>query len=374
MDGRSLVKKARNLTDTPPRVVEAGKLGDSRPLEARQAEEGCTLLTKPDGFIFSLCVSFTTPLERSCCVEHFKQRHWGKFVRAQVSLHPEPSSTRRPATFNLWEPQIQSFRLPNKDERKWIHDTFNCERYSIADPFLMLCNPKILPKSLTVGSLVVVMCGENEQPEELLPFHREQLGKIRILDPMVLFAGKSPREIAKTEGAVSPQDLPGRLAGRNASWFIDSEIYPQQRTLSKQNIIPPSTTPDGSTYDPIRAGVRVTCQDGSMSTTLGFSVAMHGFPGGDNVLHPFNENIIGRIVELYPSEYLALVEPASGVRFDPHDYFEVKLVLRLFKSHELITPKGGCNLECLSGWDMSSWQAEFAVRRWYSRTITVSTR
>lgn len=110
-----------------------------------------------------------------------------KFPYIQNPCRPDD-----PTTFDHWEPQTQSFRLPNKDKRKWIRDTVYCERYSIADPFLMLYNPKILPNLLTVGSLVV-MCGEN-QLEDLLLFHKRQLGNILILDPFVLLSERASKK------------------------------------------------------------------------------------------------------------------------------------------------------------------------------------
>ncbi|KAF8539030.1 hypothetical protein BDD12DRAFT_805662 [Trichophaea hybrida] len=197
--------------------------------------------------------------------------------------------------------------------------------------------------------------------------------------------------LLQAEGAVSPQDLPDRLAGRNASWCIESEIYPQQRALLKWNIIPSSTTP----CDPIRVGVRVTCQDGLMSTTLGCFMYDTLMQSIDSALQCTDSPVVATCSTLQRKYHrshrrtisigdLALVEPAEGVRFDPRDYFEDKPTLRLLKSHEFkveswvmsdgytsgplarlvarfdvisttITLKGGCNLECLSGWDMNSW-------------------
>src|SRR5258705_408112 len=68
--------------------------------------------------------------------------------------------------------------------------------------------------------------------------------------------------------SVGTRDLPGRLAGRNISWLIDEEFF-DSRYLSKRSVISSPDVVDGTECNPLRAGIRIMCEDGSLSTILG---------------------------------------------------------------------------------------------------------
>ena len=73
-----------------------------------------------------------------------------------------------------------------------------------------------------------------------------------------------------------------------------------------QQSVRQSGIPDCAAYDPVHSGVRITSSDKTLSTTLGafiqhsdgrrrLMVALHGFPNGGAIFHPYDEKMIGAI-------------------------------------------------------------------------------
>jgi hypothetical protein len=129
---------------------------------------------------------------------------------------------------------------------------------------------------------------------------------------------------------VDTRTLPAYITGRPADYFCETNpIFPNLQSLTARGDIP-----DTMVYSPIRAGIRVSCADKSLSTTLGafvahpdgrrrFMVASHGFPQGGAVMHQYDERRVGNLKEVFPGSDISLAEVQEGVSSDTSDYFEV---------------------------------------------------
>jgi hypothetical protein len=120
---------------------------------------------------------------------------------------------------------------------------------------------------------------------------------------------------------VDTRTLPAYIAGRPAVYFCETNpIFPNLQSLTSRGDIP-----DTMVYSPIRAGIRVSCADKSLSTTLGafvahpdgrrrFMVASHGFPQGGAVMHQYDERRVGNLKEVFPEiGHLVGRSPRRGV-------------------------------------------------------------
>lgn len=115
-------------------------------------------------------------------------------------------------------------------------------------------------------------------------------------------------------------------------------LYPNEAGKTspslKQHSVRQSGVPDCTAYEPVQSGIKITCSNKTLSTTLGafirhsdgrrrFMVALHGFPKGGTIFHPFDERAIGAIKEVFPTADIALAEVAGGVAADHRDYFSI---------------------------------------------------
>ena len=264
-----------------------------------------------------------------------------------------------PATFNLWT-EGGKFRGLTGDESSWIQRVTQCTSILQTSPFIVLYGAHIKTYRTLGGQPVAY--GSNPNPAK-----RGTIGNPRMADPMTDFVGLDvftsvalaflleaiPAKVKfvvefwstlliQIEGTIDRPSLPGRVAGRVALYFNEaSKIFP---SLNQQSVRQ-SGIPDCAAYDPVHSGIRITSSDKTLSTTLGafirhsdgrrrFMVALHGFPNGGTIFHPFDERAIGAIKEAFPTADIALAEVAGGVAADHHDYFGITPPQRMARMAE----------------------------------------